>query len=391
MSTTTPPPSEVSLRRGDVVRLWPEGLDGLIGVLRDMGYDVKGPTVRDGAIVPGRLDGAHDLPVGWRDEQSPGRYAVHWANDELAFSWAVGPGSWKAEFFPAAQVQWHAERHGDTYRFNESVESLRPLAIVGARPCELAALDVLDRVLRDGALPDPRYVARRDGAFVVVVECARPASTCFCSSMGAGPGIEGGFDLALTELSDADGHRYLVRIGSERGALAIARVDHEQGLDVDRAARVIQLDASVVGMTRQLETDGLAELLVRNQENPRWLDVAERCLSCANCTLVCPTCFCSDVHDTTDVTGAVTRNRTWSSCFDLDHSFLHGGPVRASSSSRYRQWMTHKLSTWWDQFDTSGCVGCGRCITWCPVGIDITDEAKAIGRSDRALAVGRSR
>jgi formate hydrogenlyase subunit 6/NADH:ubiquinone oxidoreductase subunit I len=107
--------------------------------------------------------------------------------------------------------------------------------------------------------------------------------------------------------------------------------------------------------------------------------VAQRCLACTNCTLVCPTCFCVAVEDTTDLAGDhVERHRRWDSCFTAGHSYVHGGSVHASTASRYRQWMTHKLSTWFDQFGSSGCVGCGRCIAWCPAAIDITEEAAAI-------------
>jgi sulfhydrogenase subunit beta (sulfur reductase) len=95
--------------------------------------------------------------------------------------------------------------------------------------------------------------------------------------------------------------------------------------------------------------------------------------------MVCPTCFCTSVEDSTDVDGdGVVRVQRWDSCFTVDYSYIHGGSVRSSDRSRYRQWMTHKLSTWFDQFGSSGCVGCGRCITWCPVGIDITEEVAAI-------------
>jgi sulfhydrogenase subunit beta (sulfur reductase) len=113
--------------------------------------------------------------------------------------------------------------------------------------------------------------------------------------------------------------------------------------------------------------------------------VASRCLGCANCTLACPTCFCASVSDTTDLEGeTAARVRRWDSCFTLDHSYIHGGSVRASLRARYRQWLTHKLASWIDQFGVSGCVGCGRCITWCPVGIDITEEVAAIRARDGA-------
>ena len=137
-------------------------------------------------------------------------------------------------------------------------------------------------------------------------------------------------------------------------------------------------------MGRELDIDDIKGLLYRNYDHPRWDEVAERCLTCGNCTMVCPTCFCTTVEDVTDLDGDhVERHQQWDSCFTVDYSHIHGGAVRGSSRSRYRQWMTHKLATWWDQFDSSGCVGCGRCITWCPVGIDLTEEARAIRESER--------
>jgi ferredoxin len=263
-----------------------------------------------------------------------------------------------------------------------------PLAVLGARPCELAALAILDQVLEGGAVPDPRYQRRRDGMFVVAAECGTPSGTCFCTSMGTGPSASHGFDLALTELLDESGHRFLVRIGTERGAEMLSVVPVAVVNPEDEHRRDQILAGAEASMGRYLETDGLASLLTRNLENPRWDDVAERCLACGNCTLVCPTCFCSDVRDTSELNGDMVRTRAWASCFDLDHSYVHGGPVRASTRSRYRQWLTHKLSTWWDQYDTSGCVGCGRCIAWCPVGIDLTEEAAAIRRTDGDVRSG---
>ncbi len=371
------------MRIGDEAVMGVDGLEALLTTLAELGYETKGPVVRDGAILPGPVQRVADLPVGTHDVQAPGRYRLEQGDDDAVFSWAVGPGSWKAEFFPPTQEVWRSTAGGDIVTPVAPEAETPPLAVVGARPCELAALAVLDRVLLEGAFPDPRYADRRLGTFVVAAECGSPAGTCFCTSMGTGPGAESGFDLALTEVVDESGHRFVVRVGTDRGADVLARVPVSPATTGDLTARNRVLASAGEAIGRRLETEGLAELLGRNLDHPRWDEVADRCLACGNCTLVCPTCFCSDVSDTTDLTGEVERRRTWASCFDLDHSYLHGGHVRSSISSRYRQWLTHKLSTWWDQFDTSGCIGCGRCIAWCPVGIDLTEEAAAIRASDR--------
>jgi ferredoxin len=354
-----------------------DGLDALLAELRRRGFRTRGPVVRDGAILLDEVDSTEDLPRGWRDRQAPGHYRLEQVGGPELFGWAVGPASWKSEFFPPDEVVWRASVGDGTVTVTEPEEATAPVAMVGMRPCELTALDVLDHVLQGGPVVDDRYAARRKDAFVVAVECGAPASTCFCTSMGTGPAADAGYDLALTELTGGR-HRFLVRVGSRRGAEVLAAVPHDPATAADAEERRAVLEGARDHMGRALDTDGLPALLESNLDHPRWDEVAERCLSCGNCTLVCPTCFCSDVRDVTDLSGTVERQRRWASCFDIDHSILHAGPVRPTTSSRYRQWLTHKLSTWWDQFGESGCVGCGRCIAWCPVGIDLTEEAAAI-------------
>jgi sulfhydrogenase subunit beta (sulfur reductase) len=362
-------------------------LDGLDALLRDLaatGRTVIGPTVRDGAIVLAEIEGVRDLPAGYTDEQDGGRYRLLRRDDGALFAWAVGAHSWRQFLFPARSRLWRAERTGATEAADFQVvagpQEAPSYAFVGVRSCDLHAIAVQDRVFLDGEYPDPVYAARRDDTFVVVVHCSDPASTCFCVSMGTGPRAPGGYDLALTELlGPGERHEFLVEAGSDRGAQLLNGLQARPATDDDRAASVQLSQQAAARMGRSLEVEGIRDLLADSLEHPRWDDVAERCLACTNCTLVCPTCFCSTVEDVTDLAGdTAERWRRWDSCFTLDHSYLHGGSTRSSHRDRYRQWLTHKLGTWIDQFGSSGCVGCGRCITWCPVGIDITEEVAAI-------------
>ena len=248
-------------------------------------------------------------------------------------------------------------------------------------------MGILDRVLTGGRRSEPASPPSTDGVFIVAVQCGEAGGTCFCVSMNTGPVAERGFDLALTEILDDTTHHFVIEVGSERGAEVLVDVPHRgaTGGDRDAACSVHERTASQMG--RELDTTDIRELLYRNFEHPQWDDVAARCLTCGNCTMVCPTCFCTTVEDVTDLQGEhVERSQRWDSCFAVDYSHIHGGSVRNSTRSRYRQWMTHKLATWWDQFGSSGCVGCGRCITWCPVGIDLTEEARAIRESERSAS-----
>ena len=356
-----------------------DGLASLLRNLRDDGYLLVGPTVRDGAIVHDQLRGIEDLPAGVGDEQAPGHYRLRRRADQALFGYAVGPQSPKREFFPPSIRLFQLRRGPDGPVLASEPPVERKLALIGARACELQAIAVQDRVFVAGQHVDTDYASRRRGVFVVAVHCGEPGGTCFCASMGTGPRASGGFDLALTELLSGGPHRFVVEVGSAAGADLLARVEHAPASEADLAAASAVTAAATAHMGRHLDTRDIKSLFYANQEHPRWAQVADRCLGCTNCTLVCPTCFCSTTVDTTDLAGATaTRERRWDSCFTLDHSYVHGGSVRQSLRARYRQWLTHKLASWIDQYGTSGCVGCGRCITWCPVGIDITEEAAAL-------------
>jgi len=367
------------------------GLEALFEVLASRGYRVVGPSVRDGAVVLDELRSPEALPRGVSDRQAPGVYRLETCGaGDAVFAHRPGAQSWKRLLFPPRQRLFRVRRdeQGElTWQAEPPPE--QPRTFFGVRPCDLAAIEIQDRVFLGGDHPDPHYRARRENAFLVVAQCTESGGTCFCASLGTGPWAKSGFDLALTELPVDDpevGERLLVQVGSPRGeevlAEVLTRVTHREATEKEEATARKLAERAARTQQRGLPAE-VREALSAHLEHPRWDEVAQRCLSCGNCTLVCPTCFCSSVEDTTDLERRTAeRRRLWDSCFTVRHSYLHGGPVRSSTRSRYRQWLTHKLATWWDQFDTSGCVGCGRCITWCPVGIDITEEARAIASGE---------
>lgn len=340
------------------------GLDRLVGGLIERGYRVVGPVLRDSAIVLDELRSAADLPSGWTVEAGPGHYTLRRRDDGALFGHSAGPQSWKKFLHPPRRRLWSSDAPGE---YTAEPDDRPPYAFLGVRGCDLAAMGILDTAIACG------------GAFVVAVHCAQPSGVCFCASMGTGPRAGPGHDLALTELIDDDGHRFLAEAGSERGAELLAALPRRAPAPAELDAALAQAEGAARSMGRRMPEGDLPELLRRTRESPHWQDVASRCLTCANCTMVCPTCFCTSTEDVSDLTGEhAERWQHWASCFELDFSYVHGGSVRQSGASRYRQWLSHKLGTWHDQFGTSGCVGCGRCIAWCPAGIDITAEVAAL-------------
>ncbi len=359
-----------------------DGLQALLDALRRT-YRVVGPTLRDQAIVYDDIASVADLPRGWSDEQDGGHYRLVQRDDDALFGYAVGPHSWKKFLHPPVLRLWRTEHDGNDTRVVPESHPNERFAFIGVRSCELHAIAIQDRVFLGGAHVDPHYKSRRDGAFVVAMNCGHAGGTCFCVSMNTGPKAEAGFDLALTEISGDGAHLFLVEVGTDEGGRVLAELPYRLAAPEEVAAAGAIIARTAASMGREMRSDDVHELLLRNLEHPRWDNVAARCLTCGNCTMVCPTCFCTSVEDSSDLAGVETsRSRRWDSCFTMDFSYIHGGSVRPSTRSRYRQWMTHKLATWFDQFDTSGCVGCGRCITWCPVGIDITEEVRAIRESE---------
>ena len=372
-----------SLNIEDKIIIGYEDFQQLFDVLLDIGYHVAGPTLRDNAIVYDEISSISELPSGYTDEQDGGKYRLKKRDDSALFGYAVGPHSWKKFLHPPVMSLWKAERTGDEIKTIEEKEDTKKYAFIGVRSCELHAMAIQDKVFMEGKYVEPSYKLRRENAFIIAVNCTQAGGTCFCVSMNTGPKASFGFDIALTEVLESKRHYFLAEVGTKAGAEVLGQIRYEYADDKEKESSEELVMKTKNQMGRKMDTTDIKDLLYRNYENPRWENVANRCLTCANCTMVCPTCFCTTVEDTTDLTGKhAERVRKWDSCFTMDFSYIHGGTIRSSTKSRYRQWMTHKLATWIDQFGTSGCVGCGRCITWCPVAIDITQEVQAIRQSD---------
>jgi sulfhydrogenase subunit beta (sulfur reductase) len=351
----------------------------LLTAVAAAGYRLVGPTVRDGAIVYGPIATESDLPIGWTDRQDAGSYRLERRPDAALFGYNVGPHSWKKYLFPSRERLFTARRQEQAFSVEPEPVDETPMAYLGVRACELAAIRIQDRVFTGGPAVDPGYAERRRRVLLIAVQCGQAGRTCFCVSMGTGPAVRDGFDLSLTERIEGGRHAFLVEVGSESGARVARALPLRPAGPDDLAAAEAAVAHAAGSMGRTLDTEGIHDLLLARLEDPEWAKVGERCLACTNCTMACPTCFCHTTEEVPSLDArTVERWRRWDSCFNASFSELHTGSVRATIPSRYRQWMTHKLATWYDQFDSSGCVGCGRCITWCPVGIDITAEAAVL-------------
>ncbi|HDS01082.1 MAG TPA: sulfite reductase subunit A [candidate division Zixibacteria bacterium] len=358
-------------------------LQSLFDTLISEKYQIIGPTLDNSALIYDEITNVDDLPVGYTDEQDGGRYRLVKSGGKKYFDYVVGQHTWKRYLYPPEKKLFELKRKGDGFEIVENKQEIHKRAFIGVRACEIEAIRIQDEILLEGPYKDADYERCRQNIFIVAVNCVRPGGTCFCVSMGTGPRATKGFDLAITEIVDNSGHYFLIESGTKAGEKIMKEIKGKEADQnaIETADRLMKEAENKMG--RRLDTDDIKELLYRNFESSRWEVVAQRCLNCGNCTLVCPTCFCINIEDISGLeVNSAKRVRKWDSCFTLDHSYIYGGSVRTSAKARYRQWLTHKLASWIDQFGMSGCVGCGRCITWCPVGIDITEEVQAIRESE---------
>ena len=352
----------------------------LIDTLYKEGMWVVGPRVKEGTIVYETIDNVSQLPVGYRDKQSPGQYELVKSKKQSGyFSWANGPQAIKPLTFTPKEALWQAHQAKDgSLQFTPVVAEKKAVAILGVRACDLGGLSLQDQHFLDQEFVDPYYESRREGVFLIAVNCSHPADTCFCHATGNGPSAKSGYDLVITELDDG----FIISSEGERGKKILDSLSLQNATAAHTSAQEKQHKNSIAVQKRTLPSVEIASTLAKQHSHSRWDDVAARCLACGNCTSVCPSCFCHIEFDEPELNGETTTHvRQWSSCFSSDHSYIHGVIIRKEIKARYRQWLTHKFSSWVVQYGRSGCTGCGRCITWCPVGIDITEELKHLCES----------
>ena len=354
-----------------------ENFEQLIFQLMEMGYTVIGPVEKGGAISMDIIDHFSDLARGFSDVQSPGRYQLERdGKGESFFDFVIGHMSLKNHLNPSRHRLWKSEKNDEgrlIFQMEKAPET--KYAFVGVRSCDLMALKVQSKVF-EGDYPNTWFQKLKSNALFISTSCNHPSDNCFCTTMGHGPKPSDGFDLNLNEISPGN---FLVTAGSEDGMKILSGLKLEKAKEDAVSKEELLYNQALSKLEKRFDMEEVRGLLKEKINHPHWEEIAKKCLSCANCTMVCPTCFCTTTEDLNDLKGKITeRWLSWDSCFNQDFSYIHGSHVRDSTKSRYRQWMTHKLSNWHDQFDTSGCVGCGRCITWCPVGIDITKELQAL-------------
>jgi ferredoxin len=361
-----------------------DALSGLIQNLRRQGFTVVGPSLSDGVVRLAEVGDLGDLASGILDVQGPGTYTVSFGSP-LVFLSVNGPDSPKEYLHPSGVELLKLAEKSDGVDVVSVFHSNKKYAFVGIRPCDLRGVEVMDRTMMVPGFEDPIYSSLRRGAVFVVANCTRAGNNCFCTSMGSGPVADQGYDLAITELPE----KLLLDIPEESSSL-LEGIETTPATEEDLRMAREMVRHTREQMAKRIERENPSELMREQTDSPVWKTTAERCLACGNCTMVCPTCFCNVTEDRTDIKdGSVSRVRLWDSCLTKEFTYSAGGNPRQERIARYRQFVMHKFAYWPEQFGVYGCVGCGRCITWCPVGIDITETVNGILRGRSAGTEGK--
>ena len=294
--------------------------------------------------------------------------------EEVDLSHSNSQKAAKEVFFPQSEVMLQCEKTEKLNRVTSVEEVRRERILLGARPCDLQAISILDPVFMGKEYTDVYYLKKRETTLIIGFACDQPRSTCFCSSVGGGPFIRTGSDLFFIDLGDA----YLIEfITKKGGALRDNRLLKEADAKDLSLAHGIEKKAREK-LNSYLPVEGIEKSLDRIMEGPFWDRIHEKCIGCGVCTFLCPTCHCFDIADEA-VNNKGRRVRNWDSClFPLYSLETSGHNPRPTGRERTRQRLMHKFNYYPKNFGRIACVGCGRCIAYCPVNFDIREAIEEI-------------
>ncbi|MCS7277381.1 MAG: 4Fe-4S dicluster domain-containing protein [Aquificaceae bacterium] len=348
-----------------------EGFSELFERLKEE-YRIIAPKIKDGVILYSDVESLKDLPFGIRNVEFPGFCSLE--RVEGFFTYTHPVNSIKSFIHPPQLKLMKVIKSEEGLKFQVSYPEDK-FCFFDVRACDLSALSVLDKVfLSSNPHPDPYYWNLRREAFIVAVNCTYATHTCFCTTMGNGPEVKESYHLLITEL---DGE-FLIEVGLEKGRELMESLKNKRYVEEgDFEKKKERIERAISFMEKAFEREGLPQKLYERMDCRHWEYLDKKCLACTSCTQVCPTCFCFDIVENNHPEFEESeRVRVWDSCFSPEFATVHRYNLRQSIHSRYRQWLMHKFAYWVDQFGVFGCVGCGRCITWCPVGIDIRQEVR---------------
>ncbi len=289
--------------------------------------------------------------------------------------------SCKGIFFPQTEKLFDLEIENGRYAGVEEKDIPDEKRVLfGSRPCDARAMGILDKVFEEDAEEiDPYYSKRRDQTTVISMGCSDPPKHCFCTSLDAGPHSIEGSDMLWTDI----GEKYLVEVLSDKGEeLFMENSDNFQEASEGEKKKAERVkEESREQISNDLKTDGLMETLDDSFMSDYWKKIADRCIGCGICTLLCPTCHCFDINDVECHSGGC-RERTWDSC-QYEYYSIHasGYNPRPEKEHRVRNRLLDKYLYKPKNHDEIACVGCGRCIRYCPTNIDIVevlDEAREV-------------
>ncbi|MBS7611619.1 4Fe-4S dicluster domain-containing protein [Candidatus Bathyarchaeota archaeon] len=326
-------------------------LQRLLDEFTKHGYTVYGPIVKGKSWVFSKVSSIRELDLNYTRTILPPKKLLHPVKNRI-FDFKLNDGF---EVFESCNV--------------------KNIVIFGIHPCDLRAIEKLDEFFSQHP-EDVCYEARRKRTLIVGLTCNAVDEKCFCNSLGTGPEASTGFDILITQISDGF---FLVEVGSSKGLDILKTLDLAEAKPEHFEAKRKHIEHLKSSFTKTADFEGLATLAKDKLDHKIWVETAERCLSCGNCSMVCPVCYCFDLYDSLDLTlKEGVRIMELDSCQLLEYAEVAlGGNFRKERSQRLRHWLLCKFGAAGGSTYTS-CIGCGRCIVYCPANIDLTEIAHVL-------------